>query len=232
MLSQFQFSFSLHPHEKFKCFKAAAPYAFCDEKEWFRDARDKSWKVFTPALDSYNERRLDFFKDRALAFLLDESMAGWRPKTSKRGGLPHISNEPRKPVSLGTLIRNAAEAYTGVIIFQDVHMQSELQFQKKYAQDTSHMPDRAPLSSSTAEVLRQVEGVNPGKGDSSWVGGDAWFGSVLTAVEVKVYHDVHSTWIVKNNTKWFPKKVILAILKARHGENTLMTLQTANLTPL
>ena len=86
--------------ETFKCFKAAAPYAFCDEKEWFRDARDKSWKVFTPALDSYNERRLAFFKESALAFLLDESMAGWRPKTSKRGGLPHISLNSRRSKSL------------------------------------------------------------------------------------------------------------------------------------
>lgn len=70
----------------------------------------------------------------------------------------------KKPVTLGTLIRNVAEAYTGVILFQDVHMQSELQFQKKYSNDISHMPDSDNISSATAEVFRQVEGANLKKG--------------------------------------------------------------------
>ena len=40
---------------------------------------------------------------------LDESMSGWRPKTSKCGGLPNITHEPRMPVPLGTMLRNAVE---------------------------------------------------------------------------------------------------------------------------
>ena len=173
---------------------------------------------FSPALMSYNHRRQSFYKNSALAVLLDESMCGFRPKTTKTGGMPNITFEPRKPVPIGTLIRNAAEAYTGVLIFQDVQMQSELQYAKRYSQDSSNMPDKAPLSPSTAEVLRQVNGskLTPKK---SWVGGDAWFGSVTTAVETKIIHDVDSTWVVKGHTKWFPKKILFAILKARHGDN-------------
>lgn len=80
--------------KEFKCFKAAAPYAFCDKSEWFKEKRDKSWDIFLPALSSYNERRQKFFKSYALAALLDESMSGYCPKTSKTGGLPNISYEP------------------------------------------------------------------------------------------------------------------------------------------
>jgi hypothetical protein len=202
----------------FKCFKAAAPYAFCQKDEWFVDKRDKSWDIFMPAMTSYNKRRLDFFKNKALAIILDESMSGFCPKTSKKGGLPHISHEPRKPVSLGTLIRNSAETTTGAIIFEDPVMQPELQFQKTYSQDVSHMPDKQRVPAATAEVLRQVDGCQLERG-KSWVGGDAWFGSVATVVEVKCIHGIDSTFIVKQNTKWYPKKVLFAILRARYGDS-------------
>jgi len=52
-----------------------------------------------------------------------------------------------------------------------------------------------------------------------WVGGDSWFGSVLTAVEVKTRFNVHSTWIIKQNSQLYPKKPLHAILKACHGDN-------------
>ena len=52
--------------------------------------------------------------------MFDKSMSGWRPKTSKRGGLPHISHEPRKPVPLGTMIRNAVECTTGIFVHHDL----------------------------------------------------------------------------------------------------------------
>ena len=90
--------------------------------------------------------------------MLDESMSGWRPKTSKLGGLPNYTYEPRKPVPLGTMFRNGAECTTGCIVFQDVVMNPECQYTKKYQDDTSSMPDKSPIKTHTAEVLRQVEG--------------------------------------------------------------------------
>ena len=64
--------------------------------------------------------------------------------------------------------------------------------------------------------MRQVEGA--GLSEGSWVGGDSWFGSVLTAVEVKLQHGVHSTWIIKQNSNLYPKAPLQAILKARFGD--------------
>jgi len=49
--------------------------------------------------------------------MLDESMSAWRPKTSKYGGLPNYTFEPRKPVPLGTMFKNAVECITGIFMY-------------------------------------------------------------------------------------------------------------------
>ncbi|CAB9530025.1 hypothetical protein SEMRO_2714_G335340.1 [Seminavis robusta] len=98
----------------FKCFLAAAPYMFCDKEHWFKERREKPWEIFSDALDSFNEKRVQLFKN--VLAMMDETMSGWRPKTSKTGGLPNISFEPRKPVPLGTMLRNAVECMTGCLI--------------------------------------------------------------------------------------------------------------------
>jgi len=78
------------------------------------------------------------------------------------------------------------------------------------------MPDGSTIPSHTCEVLRQVKGAGVEKG--GFVCGDALFGSVVTAVMVMKLFEVHSTWIVKNNTSFFPKDALLAVLLARHGK--------------
>jgi hypothetical protein len=46
------------------------------------------------------------------------------------------------------------------------------------------------------------------------VGGDSWFGSATTVVEVIRRFCVNSTWIIKKNQSWFPMKALFAMLKA------------------
>ena len=41
--------------------------------------------------------------------ILDESMSGWRPKTSKLGGSPNCAYKIRKLTPLGTMLRNSAK---------------------------------------------------------------------------------------------------------------------------
>jgi hypothetical protein len=114
--------------------------------------------------------------------LLDESMSGWRPKTTKLGGLPNYTYEPRKPVPLGTMFRNGVECITGVIVVQDVVQLSEQQSQKDFLGLRSNMPDGSEITAHAAEVLRLVS--KSALSDvGGWVGGDSWFGSIVTAVE-------------------------------------------------
>ncbi len=64
-----------------------------------------------------------------------------------------------------------------------------------------------------AEVLRQAETSHVVKG--GWIGGDAWFGSVNSCVELMKIKGIHSTFIVKQNLNYCPTQVF-SILLARH----------------
>jgi len=211
------------PKNVFKAFSCAAAFVFAEKKWWYADKRDRDWDIFTPVLDSFNEKRRALF--HCILLMLDESMSAWKPKTSKTGGLPNLTNEPRKPVDLGSQLRNGVECFTGVLAYQDVVMGPEKQRKKKYyysdvesmLRETTSLPKKEEMSAHTAEVLRQVEGSNLPRG--GWVGGDAWFGSVMTAVEVKKRLGVYSTFIVKNNKNYFPMEVLHRVLKACHGNH-------------
>ena len=79
----------------------------------------------------------------------------------------------------------------------------------------THLPGKVPMPAQTAEVLRQAQGacVVPG----GWVGGDAWFGSIMSCVELMKRLQVHSTFIVKGNDKYYPMAALHLVLTARHG---------------
>jgi hypothetical protein len=134
--------------------------------------------------------------------MLDESMYGWRPKASKLGGLPNYTYEPRKPVPLGTMFRNGVECIYGILVFQDVVQNPELQSQKDFHGEKLSLPGQPPITAHTAEVLRQVDGADIPEG--GWVGGDAWFGSMMSVIETYKRKKVHSTFIIKNNQTFFP----------------------------
>ena len=164
----------------FKAFQCAAPYAFCEKEHWFIPDRDKSWDIFIPALEKYNDRRRQLLQ--TILIILDESMSGWKPKTSQFGGLPNITHESRKPVDLGTMLRNSIECITGIMRNQDVVQCPEAQMLKKYYNADASYPPDTKIQVHTAEVLRLVENSTVESG--GWVGGDSWFGSISTAVEV------------------------------------------------
>jgi hypothetical protein len=80
-------------------------------------------------------------------------MSGWRPKTSKLGGLPNYTFEPRKPFLLGTMFQNGMCCMLAVFVCQDVVMNPEMQATKEFFKDDSHPPDGSIIPSHTAEVL-------------------------------------------------------------------------------
>ena len=210
------------PQNWFKAFQSAAALMFCAEEHWFLDKRDKPWDIFVPALDGFNMKRKDLFY--TVLSMLDESMSGWRPKTSKHGGLPNITFEPRKPVPLGTMLRNCVECITGAMVYQDIVMHPEMQQRKEFyyqnvqtqVREPTSLPGSPPMPAHSAEVLRLCKGA--GMDPGGWTGGDAWFGSVTTAVELRKRLGIFSTFVVKKQAQFFPKEVLHSILQARHGE--------------
>ncbi|CAB9515559.1 unknown protein [Seminavis robusta] len=205
------------PLNYWKAFTCAVGLCFGPEEYWYLDKRDVPWDAIVPAVIGFNKKRQELFW--VVLLMLDESMIGWRPKSTKTGGLPNLTYEPRKPVPLGTMLRNGVECITGCIA-----MNAERQNFKKYLyadkeeqiRQKSSLPGKPDMPAHTAEVLRQVEDAQVVK--NGWCGGDAWFGSVATCVELKKRFGVHSTFIVKNNKAFYPMEVLNAVLKARHGD--------------
>jgi hypothetical protein len=212
------------PQNYFKVWQHAAPLMFTDKSNWYSERRNLNWSMFLPVLDGFNAKRKDLL--RCVLLMLDESMSGWRPKTSKLGGLPNISFEPRKPVPLGTMFRNGVECFTGCLVYQDVVQNVEEQQRKpfffvdcdttKQQLERTSLPGRVVIQAHTAEVLRQAIGAGVVAG--GWVGGDAWFGSVMSCVELMTRLKVNSTFVVKGHTFMYPMAVLHSILTARHGK--------------
>jgi Transposase IS4 len=210
------------PVHYFTAWKSAMPLMWCDRSFWYEEKRNLTWEVFKPMLKGYNEKRMELLVSWMV--VLDESMSGWRPKTSKLGGLPNITFEPRKPVPLGTQLRNAAECYTGILVFQDIVQAPEQQAKKDFFYDDidneiprrTSLPGSPPTQAHVAEVLRQCKGANVLKG--GWVGGDAWFGSIMSCVELFKEFGVYSTFILKGHTYMYPYTALHSVLVARHGD--------------
>jgi len=128
------------PKNYFKAFLEGFPYLWAEEKYWYLPKEDLPWDFIKPFMKEYNKKRTRIL--RVIYLMLDEAMSGWRPKTSKTGGLPNISHEPRKPVSLGTMLRNAVECVTGIFVYHDMVEGSTSQWKKKYTSPPvkSNMP--------------------------------------------------------------------------------------------
>ncbi len=84
---------------------------------------------------------------------------------------------------------------------QDFVQNPELQAQKAYHGDVSSLPDKSNITAHTAEVLRLVNNAGITKG--GWVGGDSWFGSVTTAVEVIHFISAYFLFFTQYSLKAF-----------------------------
>jgi hypothetical protein len=77
------------------------------------------------------------------------------------------------------------------------------------------MPNGMEIPAHAAEVLQQIKGANVVKG--GWVGGNAWFGSMVTALEANKRLNIDSTWILKGNHAFYPMGALHAVIKAWFG---------------
>ena len=113
-----------------------------------------------PFIQGINGKRHKLLK--VLLMVLDETMWGWRPKTSATGGLPNITYEPRKPVNLDPMAHDAVEAITEIMTFQDPVTDLTSQRLKAHMQTDNllHLPGGGILPVHVAEALRQAEGGN------------------------------------------------------------------------
>ena len=94
-----------------------------------------------------------------LYLVLDETMSGFRQKTSPCGGYPNIIYEPRKPCEIGAMIRNTVECITGMFAFQDPFEDINSQRLKDHMHEFTnrHLPGGDDMPIHAVEVLRQTK---------------------------------------------------------------------------
>lgn len=102
---------------EYMVFRSCAVFMWCGEEHWHQDTI--TWDAFAPFLTGLTTQRKKLFANIVVG-LMDESMVGWRPKSTATGGLPNITSEPRKPISVGTMFRNVCCGVCSVTLFHQV----------------------------------------------------------------------------------------------------------------
>lgn len=108
-------------------------------------------------------------------------MSFWIPRTSKTGGLPHISFVKRKPRPLGTEFKNVACAETGVML----HL--ELQRGKEPMKHSDYHRELGATAACTLRMGLATKNCGQSTSDDSPKDifyGDSWFASVKTATKM------------------------------------------------
>ena len=227
-------------HYRFKDLRRFLPLAFQCEK--LKEKGDPWWQ-FQWAVDEFNRLRADrILHSSWVAF--DESMSAWRPRTTKTGDLPNISFIKRKPEPLGKVMAGCcmhvlmfslnlffsffhkgtefkciACPITGVMLFL------EIQRGKDGMKDQLHHRALGATAGCTvrmSERCAQVKGVKA----------DAWFGSVLTCIEL-VTRGYEGIFQVKQNHGQYPKDYIeKALEKAPGGVSIVLKAVASNEKPI
>ena len=73
------------------------------------------WYRIDHLVKGFNENRSKFVA-ASIRKVFDESMSQWKPRTTDKGRLPHLSFVLRKPRPLGTEFKTVACAETGMFI--------------------------------------------------------------------------------------------------------------------
>ena len=146
-----------------------------------KEAGDEWWMV-SGGVANFNKQRKAIFLSHTIS-VLDESMSGWKPRTTKTGGLPHLSFIMRKPVPLGTEFKAVADGEAGCLLGLEIQRGKEgmknMQYSKRF-RATSACSIRLSEMLQSDNNIRDWIDSNP----KSLIIGDSWFSSVKTALGI------------------------------------------------
>jgi len=105
----------LMPIGRFERIRSVISWCFADTT---RVASDPWWLIRL-GVDGFNENRARTVVP-GLVLTIDELMIAFQPRTTKTGGLPHLSFIKRKPRPLGTEMKCAACGRSGVMLYIEI----------------------------------------------------------------------------------------------------------------
>jgi hypothetical protein len=194
------------PAYRFKDLRANFPYAFRDQGA---EAEGDPWHMIRLLSVGFNDNRRQWIAASEVK-VMDESMSAYRPQTSPKGNLPHLSFILRKPEPLGTELKTVACPATGVIIFAEIQEGAQAMKNKKFGED---------FGGTAACTFRLAEGTSycglklPSRTDAmangatEYFNGDSWFTSIPVA-EGFAEKGLEYVGAMKTNHKLFPKDKI------------------------
>ncbi|CAB9498059.1 unknown protein [Seminavis robusta] len=199
------------PEYRFRDLRQVFPYGFQD-----KDAEDDGdpWHMIRGMVNGYNLVR-SLWVAASLKKVMDETMSAWCPRTTKFGGLPHISWICRKPEPLGTEFKTVACSSTGIILHCEIQEGEKAMKAKKYGGE---------FGGTVACTFRLIEAaVHCGKkwrsrkqaaldNKSEYFIGDSWFTSV-PVVEWLSEKGHNYCGAMKSNYRLFPKAELEAKMK-------------------
>ena len=133
--------------------------------------------------------------------------------------MPNLIYNPRKPKSLGIEFKDSICPVAYVVTYTEIVKNSEQNYAMNFSNDLSLAPgkEKETVLPATAQTMRQAVGFGLEKGGV--IVGDAGFGSVECVLHLHEKLGVHGAFVVKGQTYLYPKQVLGAILRARHGDN-------------
>lgn len=180
-------------------------WAFCrDKSQWGRPELQLQWSMIVDFIEAFNENRAQLLGPIAdmLGTCIDEIMVEWVSKGSLEGGLPNITHEPRKPKPLGTMLKVINDVRTGIIRAMEIVESPDSMEKKAFFADSKAFAGDAGNKASACTL--RLASLTP-KG--SHICGDAWFGSVTTAIMLKK-QGYDFTGIVKGKTYLYPYQAL------------------------
>ena len=157
------------------------------------------WCFIQPMVDAFNKHMADIVNPGWL-LCVDETMSAWRGQQGKRDRkkCPKLSWVPRKPEPLGTELKTAGCALSGMILSMEICKGKETHEGLEFFKQKSRF-DGAQFGHTTATTLRLIK---PWFGTQRVLGGDSWFASVKTA-EACAEKGVYFVGDVKTATRRF-----------------------------
>merc|ERR1711966_271106 len=77
------------------------------------------WGPLQAIVNDFNENRRNHLHSSNQK-IADESISGYKPRQTKTGTLPSLTNQPRKPVSIGIEFKNVACIASGVMVHLEI----------------------------------------------------------------------------------------------------------------
>ena len=115
------------PKYRFKEFRQFLPTINEDRS---KENSDPWWR-YVGGVDSFNLNRLKYVVS-SNHISMDELMSAWRPRKTKTGGLPNITNIPRKPKPLGTEKKCTSCSSCKVMLHMEIQRGKDEMKKQKY----------------------------------------------------------------------------------------------------